>query len=56
MSGKDAYATVINWSEIDFDFIVDYTTFRIELFNEKEAYYLESILNSAAPNLLMKDF
>ena len=56
MSGKDAYATVIKRSEIDFDFIVDYTTFRIELFNEKEAYYLESILNSTAPNLLMKDF
>ncbi|GIV46139.1 MAG: hypothetical protein KatS3mg036_0957 [Ignavibacterium sp.] len=56
MSGKDAYATVIDRTRIDFNFIVDYTTFRIELFSENEAYYLSSILNSSIPNLLMKEF
>ncbi len=56
MSGKDAYSTILKRAEIDFEFAVDYTTFRIELNNLREAYYLTAILNSNIPNLLMKDF
>lgn len=56
MSGKDAYAVVIDREKIDLEFFVDYTTFRIELIEENEAYYLSSILNSTAPNEMMKDF
>jgi hypothetical protein len=56
MSGKDAYATVLDRNKLDLEFMVDYTTFRCELNNANEAYYLSAILNSSIPNLLMKDF
>jgi SAM-dependent methyltransferase len=56
MSGKDAYSCVLERDNIDLDFIVDYTTYRIELFDRNTAYYLSSILNSSTPNELMKDF
>jgi hypothetical protein len=56
MSGKDAYSTILKRTKIDFEFAVDYTTFRIELNDIREACYLTAILNSSVPNLLMKDF
>jgi len=56
MSGKDAYSTVVKRENLDLGFLVDYTTFRLELHNENEAYYLSSVLNSSIPNLIMKDF
>lgn len=56
MSGKDAYSTVAKRENFDLEFLIDYTTFRIELFNENEAYYLSAILNSKTPNLIVKDF
>lgn len=56
MSGKDAYATVVNRACLVFEYFVDYTTYRIELYNMHEAFYLASILNSSTPNLMMKDF
>lgn len=56
MSGKDAYATVIERNNLDLELMIDYTTFRCELYNKTEAYYLAAILNSFIPNLLMKDF
>jgi hypothetical protein len=56
MSGKDAYATLLIRDTLDFEFIVDYTTFRFETNNIDEGYYLTSIMNSCIPNLLMKDF
>ena len=56
MSGKDAYATLLKRENIDLEFMVDYTTFRIELNNPNEAHYLISVLNSSILNKLMKDF
>lgn len=56
MSGKDAYSSILRRSEIKFEFVVDYTTFRIELNDLREANYLTAILNSSIPNFLMKDF
>lgn len=56
MSGKDAYATVLDRNSYELGFIFDYTTFRAELNNKKEAYYLSALLNSSIPNLLMKNF
>lgn len=56
MSGKDAYSTVIDRKSLDHEFFIDYTTFRAEISNELEAYYLSAILNSATPNEMMKDF
>lgn len=56
MSGKDAYSTILRRSDIELEFFVDYTTFRIELNKLMEANYLTAILNSNVPNLLMKDF
>ncbi|MBU0475565.1 MAG: N-6 DNA methylase [Bacteroidetes bacterium] len=56
MSGKDAYSTLVIREMQDFEFIIDYTTFRVELNNLNEAYYITSILNSSIPNLIMKDF
>jgi type I restriction-modification system DNA methylase subunit len=56
MSGKDAYSCVVERKNVDLDFIDDYTTFRIELFDRNTAYYLSSILNSSTPNDMMKDF
>lgn len=56
MSGKDAYATVIQRKNLELEFFFDCTTFRYELHDINEAHYLCAILNSTLPNLLMKDF
>jgi hypothetical protein len=55
-SAKDANATVIKRSDYDLDFFVDTISYVLFTNNEKEAYYLTAILNSSAPNKLMKDF
>jgi hypothetical protein len=55
-SAKDANATVVKREDIDFEFIVESVAYVLYTANKKEAYYLTAILNSALPNLLMKDF
>lgn len=55
-SAKDANATVVKRDEIDFEFIVESVTYVFYTSDLNEGYYLTSILNSAAPNKLMKDF
>jgi hypothetical protein len=55
-SAKDANATVVKRDSIDLEFIVESVTYVLYTLNEKEAYYLTAILNSTAPNELMKDF
>ena len=42
--------------ELDLRFIVDTKAYAFYTFNLNEAYYLSAILNSTAPNLMMKDF
>lgn len=55
-SAKDANATVVIRKELDLEFIVENTTYVLYTDEIKEAYYLTSILNSTAPNKMMKDF
>ena len=55
-SAKDANATVIVRENIDLNFIVDTVTYVFYTSNKMEAYYLTAILNSSAPNEMMKDF
>jgi type I restriction-modification system DNA methylase subunit len=55
-SAKDANATVIKREELDFEFIVESVAYAYFSRDLNEAYYLASILNSALPNELMKDF
>jgi hypothetical protein len=55
-SAKDANATVVKREEQDFGFIVDTVTYVYYTASIDEAYYLTAILNSSAPNLMMKDF
>jgi hypothetical protein len=55
-SAKDANATVIDRRSIDLEFLVDHKAYVYYTEDEGEAYYLTSILNSAAPNEMMKDF
>ncbi len=55
-SAKDANATVVKREDIDFEFIVESKAYWFATNNLTEAYYVVAILNSALPNLLMKDF
>lgn len=55
-SAKDANATVVKRKDLDLDFIVESTAYVFYTNNLKEAYYLTAFLNSATPNLMMKDF
>lgn len=55
-SAKDANATIVKREELDLKFIVDTKAYAFYTFNINEAYYLSAILNSTAPNLMMKDF
>jgi len=55
-SAKDANATVVVRENIDFEFIVESTAYAYSSHDLNEVYYLVSILNSALPNELMKDF
>jgi hypothetical protein len=55
-SAKDANATIVNRKDLDFEFIVENTTYVFYTNEIEEAYYLTAILNSTAPNEMMKDF
>lgn len=55
-SAKDANSTIIQRRDIDFELIVDYTTYMFFTPILNEAYYLTAIFNSALPNKMMKDF
>ena len=54
--GKDANATMINREEIDLELFIDYKAYVFYTEEIEEAYYLTAILNSTAPNEMMKDF
>ncbi len=54
--GKDANSLVVERSSLDLDFIVDYKTYVLYTDVIEEAYYLSAILNSSAPNEMIKDF
>ena len=55
-SAKDANATIVKREDYDLEFIVESKTYVFYTEKLDEAYYLTAILNSALPNLLMKDF
>ena len=55
-SAKDANSTVVDRSNLDLEFFVDHKAYVLYTDEESEAYYLSSILNSTAPNEMMKDF
>lgn len=55
-SAKNANATIVNRKDLDFEFIVENTTYVFYTNEIEEAYYLTAILNSTAPNEMMKDF
>lgn len=55
-SAKDANSLVINRDNLDLEFFVESVAYVCYTNNENEAYYLSAILNSKAPNELMKDF
>ena len=55
-SAKDANATVVDRTKIDLEFFVESVAYVLYTNDENEAYYLTSILNSTAPNAMMKDF
>ncbi len=55
-SAKDANAVVLQRADFDLEFIVESVAYVYYTHDIDEAYYLVSILNSAAPNELMKDF
>lgn len=55
-SAKDANATVVKREDFNIDFIVESVTYVLYTINISEAYYLAAILNSSAPNELIKDF
>lgn len=55
-SAKDANATVVIRKDLDLDFFVDTKAYAYYTKSLGEAYYLSAILNSTAPNLMMKDF
>ncbi|HMN49452.1 MAG TPA: N-6 DNA methylase [Ignavibacteriaceae bacterium] len=55
-SAKDANATIVKRSEIDFEFIVESKTYWYATNNLQEVYYLAGILNSKVTNTLIKDF
>ena len=55
-SAINANATIVIRKEINLEFIVESKGYAFETDNLHEGYYLVSILNSAIPNALMKDF
>lgn len=55
-SAKDANSTIVKREDLDFEFIVESKAYSFITSNLNEAYYLTAILNSAAPNKMMKDF
>jgi type I restriction-modification system DNA methylase subunit len=55
-SAKDANATVVERTNLDLEFFVESVAYVLYTDDENEAYYLTAILNSTAPNEMMKDF
>lgn len=55
-SAKDANATVVERTKLDLEFFVESKGYVFFTHDENEANYLTSILNSAVPNEMMKDF
>jgi len=55
-SAKDANALVFDRHSLDFEFLVECTTYVFYTDDKKEANYLATILNSAIPNKKIKDF
>lgn len=55
-SAKDANATIVKREDFDLEFIVESKAYSFFTANLQETFYLTAILNSATPNLLMKDF
>jgi type I restriction-modification system DNA methylase subunit len=55
-SAQDANAVTVKRVDYDLEFIVDFVTYVFYSHFLNEAYYLSAILNSAAPNAMMKDF
>jgi len=55
-SAKDANATVVKRQELDLEFIADSKEYGFATADLEEAYFLAAVLNSTAPNLMMKDF
>lgn len=55
-SAKDANSVLIKRADFDLEFIADTVTYVFYTSDLKEGYYLTAILNSAAPNKMMKDF
>jgi hypothetical protein len=55
-SAKDANATILERDKLDLEFIVESVAYVFYTDGIDEAYYLTSILNSTAPNEMMKDF
>lgn len=55
-SAKDANAAVVERTNLELEFFVESVAYVLYTEDENEAYYLTSILNSAAPNEMMKDF
>lgn len=54
--GANACSCVVDREKLDLEFIVDHAIYYIPFANIDEAYYIASILNSDAPNDLMKEF
>ncbi len=55
-SGKDANSVVLERNKFDLEFLADHKTYIFTTALKKDAYYLSAILNSSAPNKMMKDF
>ena len=54
--GTDASATVVQRDLLDLEILIDHAIYWIGFYNELESYFLTAILNSEAPNEIMKDF
>ncbi|MEP6952025.1 MAG: hypothetical protein ABI863_22235 [Ginsengibacter sp.] len=55
-SGKDANSVVIERGKFDLEFLADHKAYIFTTSVKNDAYYLSAILNSSAPNKMMKDF
>lgn len=55
-SAVNANATIVKRDEIDLEFVVESKAYAFSTSIPNEAFYLAAILNSAAPNEMMKDF
>jgi hypothetical protein len=54
--GKDANSTIVDRTNINLNFFIDYKAYVFYTDDIQEALYLSAILNSSVPNELIKDF